>query len=184
LGHRRRSLRPILHPVPSCEGDRPRITRATILAVVLDEVRTDPAAWWHLAWWLAATNRGHDGVNEFSEDLTGRTSWILLGEHEQEQLLDNGITYLATHQPRPRNWAGHPQVSSSAGLPDWSGVYLLSTLARHYPERLQALPPGTGRKWHLRSSGPGTPGRKATNGSAAASFATKQRERSQCELAD
>jgi hypothetical protein len=32
-------------------------------------------------------------------------------------------------------------------LPDWSGVYLLSTLARHSPERVKALAPETWRKW-------------------------------------
>lgn len=124
-----------------------RITRAAALAAALDETRTDPASWWNLAWWLSATNGGHDGDGLFTEDLTGRPGWILLDEHQQEQVIESGITYLATHQPRPQDWAGRLQISSSAALPDWSGVYLLSTLAYLSPERVKALAPETWRRW-------------------------------------
>jgi hypothetical protein len=124
-----------------------RAQRAEALAAALDEAVADPAAWWHVAWWLSATDRGHADGDLFTGDLTGRPGWTLLDDQERRQVLDLGVEYLTVHQPRPQEWAGHPKISAPTALPDWSGVYLLSTLARHDPGRVQALDTATWRKW-------------------------------------
>ena len=51
------------------------------------------------------------------------------------------------HQLRPQEWAGRKQIAGGVALPDWSGVYLLTTLARRDPGQVQALEPAMWRKW-------------------------------------
>jgi hypothetical protein len=51
------------------------------------------------------------------------------------------------HQLRPHDWAGRKQITGGVALPDWSGVYLLTTLARRDPRRVHALEPAMWQKW-------------------------------------
>lgn len=83
----------------------------------------------------------------FTGDLTARPGWALLSNQEQGQVLDLGIEYLSVHQLRPPDWAGRKQITGGAALPDWSGTYLLTTLARHDPARVHALEPAMWQKW-------------------------------------
>jgi hypothetical protein len=124
-----------------------RAERTVQLATALDDAQADPAAWWHAATWLCATDRGPADVELFTGDLTTRPGWALLDHQDQARVLDLGIEYLSVHQLHPQEWAGRKQITGGVALPDWSGVYLLTTLARHDPGRVQALEPALWQKW-------------------------------------
>ena len=124
-----------------------RAQRSEALAAALDDAQADPAAWWHVASRLSVTDRGQADADLFTGDLTARPGWALLDDHDRSRVLDLGIDYLAVHQPRPREWAGCKQIRGGAALPDWSGAYLLTTLARHAPGRVRALDPVLWQTW-------------------------------------
>ena len=54
--------------------------------------------------------------------------------------------WLPTSSGRLPGTGKHP-VDLGQALPDWSGAYLLMTLARHDPDRIRALDPPTWSKW-------------------------------------
>ncbi len=124
-----------------------REERATRLAEALDGAKADPAAWWQVASWLCATDRSPADVELFTADLTTRPGWALLDTQDQYLVFDLGVEYLAVHQVQPELWAGRKEITCGTALPDWSGVYLLTTLARHDPDRVRALEPALWRKW-------------------------------------
>ena len=124
-----------------------RAERSEALIAALDDAQAGPAAWWHVASWLSVTDRGHADADLFAGDLTARPGWALLDDQDRCRVLDLGIDYLAVHQHRPHEWAGRKQIHGGAALPDWSGVYLLTTLACHAPARVRALDPVLWRKW-------------------------------------
>ena len=117
------------------------------LAAALSAARDDPGAWWHVACRLSADDFGQRGDDLLSSDLTARPGWSLLNDQEQQDVLDLGILYLAVHELQPSAWAGRHQIETHLALPDWSGAYLLMTLARHDPGRIRALDPPTWKKW-------------------------------------
>ncbi len=123
-----------------------RAERSTQLAAVLGEARNDPDCWWRVAYWLAASDRDHGSGTVFSHDLTDRPGWPLLGEREHRDVLDLGVRYLTVHELQPSTWAGHPSAGQQA-VADWSGVYLLTTLADHDPGRLAALGENIWQAW-------------------------------------
>jgi hypothetical protein len=117
------------------------------LAAALSDARDDPGAWWHVACRLSTDDFGQRGDDLLSGDLTARPGWSLLNDQEQHDALDLGIRYLATHELQPSAWDGIHPVETHMALPDWSGAYLLMTLARHDPGRIRALDPPTWHKW-------------------------------------
>jgi hypothetical protein len=124
-----------------------RAQRTEGLAAALDEAQANPANWWRLTGWLSITDSGHADGDPFTADLMSRPGWALLDDRERRKVLDLGIAYLTVHQLCPQEWAGHPQITVPAVLPDWSGVYLLTTLARHDPPQVRALGLAVWRKW-------------------------------------
>jgi hypothetical protein len=79
----------------------------------------------------------------FSHDLTRRPGWRLLDEGERERVISVGLAYLRAHELQPEHWRGLSRVSPAPALRDWAGVYLLTTLTRHEPERVQGLDDST-----------------------------------------
>ena len=124
-----------------------RAERNVQLAAALNDANKDPARWWRVAFWLSVDDRDHAAEDLFTHDLTTRPGWSLLDDRERRHVLDLGVRYLATHQIEPPVWMGRKTVSMNQVLPDWSGVYLLTTLARHDPGRLQILEPSVWRRW-------------------------------------
>jgi hypothetical protein len=59
---------------------------------------------------------------------------------ERQLVLDAVIRYLRTHQPSVRTWSAQTQWLMETVLPDWSGVYLMTTLFEHARDRTVELP--------------------------------------------
>jgi hypothetical protein len=117
----------------------------TQLIAALHAAAIDPGQWRHVADRLAAPDVGGNG-DVFSWDLTARPGWLMLDAVQRQQALDQGLLYLSAHQLTPSVWTDQAQVGGQA-IADWSGVYLLTTLASHDPGRLAALSPATWRAW-------------------------------------
>jgi hypothetical protein len=118
------------------------------VTAALDAAEADPGQWWHIARHLARGNP--DAGDLFSHDLTARPGWQLLSAAQRQQVLDLGMRYLLVHQLRPPAWAGRPSLGTGHlddAVADWSGVCLLTTLARHEPARLAALSLSAWRPW-------------------------------------
>lgn len=79
-------------------------------------------------------------------DLTERPGWPVLDADEQQNVLDRGLQYVIQHSPTPAMWLGKTSIGLDV-LRDWSGVYLLTTLARHAPNRLTAIPAEAWARW-------------------------------------
>lgn len=124
-----------------------RQERQLQLAAALGDARADPGCWWRVAVWLAAGDSGHDNGMIFSYDLTARPGWPLLDKKEHEDVLALGIQYINTHQIQPAAWIGRPKVPVALAAADWSGVYLLTTLAIHARQRLAAVTQSAWRSW-------------------------------------
>ncbi|HEX5405109.1 MAG TPA: toll/interleukin-1 receptor domain-containing protein [Pseudonocardiaceae bacterium] len=122
---------------------RQRVTAE--LDAALDRLATDNKLWWRVAWLLASD--GTDDVDRLvGHDLTERPGWAALDANQRERVLDEGIRYLHAHQPTPQTSLG-PPWNLTAVMPEWSGVYLLTTLLRHADDRLVQLPPDVWGRW-------------------------------------
>jgi hypothetical protein len=116
---------------------------------VLDACRADSQEWWRLAWTLASAGDRPLPTEspEFSHDLTRRTGWQHLTDQERREVIDMGLGYLAAHTPLPEHWHGKPTITISRVYPDWAGVYLMTTLAKHESDRLRGLDPESLIRW-------------------------------------
>ena len=123
-----------------------RHERSAGLMAALDDAGRDPGCWWLVARWLAADDAGNPEA-VFSCDLTTRPGWDLLSGPQRQDVLDLGVRYLAVHRPQPSRWAGRNAVPADHADPDWQGVYLLTTLARHDQERLASLGTPVWQAW-------------------------------------
>lgn len=112
-----------------------------ILLDTLSQAEHDRSQWWKITYWLSPKEGDVtiDGEVLFGHDLTLRPGWALLDDDERERVLATGLDYVARHQPEPANWRGMSSVSDVDALQDWSSVYLLTTLTRHDPQRVQGL---------------------------------------------
>lgn len=113
----------------------------------LSEAERDPTQWWNVARWLAADDEGSPTEALCSHDLTRRSGWALLDEGERERVIHAGLEYLSSHELDPEHWRGQRTISGSVAfwrcLRDWAGVYLLTTLTRHDPQRVRDLDAST-----------------------------------------
>jgi hypothetical protein len=116
----------------------PAALRAAIAAT-----RQNLAAWADIPIALVPGNKPEP---LFFCDLTARQGWSLLTTDEHREILDRGLEYVTGHSPDPGLWLGKTSIGLDV-IRAWSGVYLLTTLARHAPERLSDLPPTTWTRW-------------------------------------
>lgn len=119
----------------------------TGLAAALDRAVSDPSTWWKVTLLISFGGEGHATQRMFTHDLTRRPGWMLLSATEQEWVLDDGLNYLRTHQLNPADWRQMESVAVDQVLPDWSGVYLMTTLIRHSPEKIRALESAVWDRW-------------------------------------
>jgi hypothetical protein len=117
------------------------------LISVLRETEGEVEAWWRVVYWLSVDENGRIDEPLFAHDLSTRPGWSLLDSSQQRQVIDRGLEYVASHRPTPDEWLHGKTVSMNQALPDWAGVYLLTTLARHQPARLERLRPDTWEDW-------------------------------------
>ncbi|WP_211589033.1 hypothetical protein [Allorhizocola rhizosphaerae] len=116
---------------------------AAALRAAIAASRHDHAAWADIP---IALVPGPDRKPLFFCDLTTRPGWTLLTSDEQREVLDRGLEYVTRHLPNPDLWLGKSSIGLEV-IRDWSGVYLLTTLARHAPRRLTDLPPTAWTWW-------------------------------------
>jgi hypothetical protein len=124
-----------------------RQQRAAQLAQVRDELGAtlarldaEPDSWWRVPWLLAE----EDIQEGTAPDLTLRPGWAELSPEELKLVLAGGLLYLETHEPSAAKWWAAP---GQLELPDWSGVYLLSTLQLHIPAVLNKLSHDVWVRW-------------------------------------
>ncbi|MDS0134662.1 MULTISPECIES: hypothetical protein [unclassified Amycolatopsis] len=117
---------------------RDRLTEAIAAA------DADATEWWTIA--RALAREGHDRDDLFTQDLTSRSGWKLLDELERETVFKIGFRYLERHQPTtgPEHL---DHINDLDVIPDWSGVYFLTTLAAHRPEAVRGLDVEVWRRW-------------------------------------
>jgi hypothetical protein len=111
----------------------------------LATAKTDVSAWWRVAYWLAAGDRPGEAL--FTHDLTTRSGWALLSEDEQVLVFDLGWRYLNEHVLQPSDWRDKETITTNEVLPDWSGVYLMTTLVRYHAARVSSLEPAVWETW-------------------------------------
>jgi hypothetical protein len=116
----------------------PAALRAAIAAA-----RQDLAAWAAIP---IALVLGSNREPLFYCDMAARAGWSLLTTDERREILDRGLEYVIGHAPDPGLWLGKTSIGLDA-VRDWSGVYLLTTLTRHAPERLGSLPLTAWARW-------------------------------------
>lgn len=129
------------------QQSRDREQLRTRLAAVLDRTVSEPSTWWKITWLISFGGVGSANQRIFTHDLTRRPGWLLLSTTEQERVLDDGLNYLRTHQLNPAYWRQLESAAVGQVLPDWSGVYLMTTLIRHTPEKIRALDSAVWNRW-------------------------------------
>lgn len=132
------------------------------LVTALRDASADPGQWHHVARHLAPAIP--DAGELFSADLTVRSGWALLDTPQQQQVLDLGLLYLRQHHLRPSSWMGYdrfPPGRFDDAVADWSGAYLLATLAKHAPASLSTVTAVAWRAWAPAIIGAWTVGSRA-----------------------
>jgi hypothetical protein len=120
--------------------------RRAQLVDAIERATADIDTWWQIAYLLSVEGRDHD-VSLFAMDLTSRPGWTDLTPSERVQVLQLGLQYVHTHVPQTSTWLGKPTLTGNVPIADCSGVYLLTTLARHTPELIQDLDRQTWSRW-------------------------------------
>ncbi|MGH8907789.1 MAG: hypothetical protein ACRD0K_15025 [Egibacteraceae bacterium] len=129
-------------------SDARREERLAQLSAAIDDADQDPTRWWHVVSWLSVDDHGYpESEVLFSLNLTSRPGWLLLDDRQRTGLIDIGLRYLATHELEPSTWSGHKDISVPKALPDWAGLYLLTTLTRYNPERVRELEAAIWDRW-------------------------------------
>lgn len=95
---------------------------------------------------LALTTPADDLDALFSCDLTARRGWSLLTADEQDEVLDRGIDYVINCSPDPGLRLNASTIKRDV-VRAWSGVYLMTTVARYHPERIGELPTIVWERW-------------------------------------
>lgn len=137
---RRRELDSEARRGPLNEEMREGLTEALAAAA------KDIAAWWKVASALAC-ERNFFPSPIFTHDLTKRAGWELLTPDERQRVFDIGVQYVLSHEVGLPAGYGVDSVIIAEVLPDWSGVYLLTTLTRHAPHIIRSLKSPVWANW-------------------------------------
>jgi hypothetical protein len=115
------------------------------LRAAIAEAATDVDQWWRIL--IPLSNPGIWGGCLFN-DLTQQTGWSWLTSDEQDQVLELGWQYLQTHRLNPKQWVRLDSVSEyDAVLPDWAGVYFLTSIAGGDPQQLAKISDDVWIRW-------------------------------------
>jgi hypothetical protein len=123
------------------EQERGARPDSTALRAAIVAAQQDLASWANIPIALVNSKQAL-----FSCDLTARPGWSLLTTEEQHEVLELGLSYVAAHAPDPDLWRDKTSINLDV-VRAWSGVYLLTTLTRHGPDRLDQLSPTTWMQW-------------------------------------
>jgi hypothetical protein len=113
----------------------------------LRRVETDIESWSRIAHLLAFDEHNDPGPHAVTYDLTQRPGWATLTPEDRQLVLRTGVAYVSSHQPTAGTWSGSKTVSPDQVLADWSGVFLMATLACHAPRQLAELELGVWERW-------------------------------------
>ncbi|MEU4667507.1 hypothetical protein AB0F91_05930 [Amycolatopsis sp. NPDC023774] len=118
------------------------------LRTALANLDAEPGSWWRIPRLLADdAGNCNDIIEATAPDLTSRPGWAELGTDERRLVLAGGLVYLHTHRPTAGTWWTAKTWTSGVVWPDWSGVYLMATLAEHFSELLEGLPGEVWTRW-------------------------------------
>jgi hypothetical protein len=112
----------------------------------LVSVEADLGSWWWLPALIRQTAEGVVGA-PVGHDLTTWPGWDELEPGDVSTLIDSGVQYLGVRTPEPATWVHLTSWTIEQVLPDWAGVYLLATLVRHYPDRLDDVSMEVWQRW-------------------------------------
>lgn len=108
------------------------------LTEALDAAEAELAEWWKVPRAIAGKRSAYP-TPLLTHDLTKRPGWELLTPNERERVIGCGVQYVVEHEVRLPAGHGVGTVTDAEVLPDWSGVYLLTTLTRHAPDIVRSL---------------------------------------------
>ncbi|WP_216207021.1 hypothetical protein [Amycolatopsis aidingensis] len=112
----------------------------------LTHVDVDPGSWWQIPVLVQQARQG-DAAPSGGHDLTAWPGWNELQPEDAAKVVDTGIRYLEAHTPNPATWTPLISWTSDQVMPDWAGVYLLTTLVWHYPNKLSDVQLDVWRRW-------------------------------------
>ncbi|MCW3471041.1 hypothetical protein OMK68_15530 [Rhodococcus pyridinivorans] len=113
----------------------------------LTRARSDISMWWDIAVALVGNLESTDYDVLFGWDLTSKPMWSSMTPEEQETCLQLGLDYINSRHPDPDHWSELTGLSLDDVMPDWSGAYLLATLAVHHPDLLADVQPSAWASW-------------------------------------
>ncbi|MFG1941606.1 hypothetical protein [Nonomuraea sp. NPDC048826] len=116
------------------------------LKMSIDEAEISTESWWKIIYWISVDPRG-SAHKFFTHDLISRPGWQLLDETQRDRVLEIGLDYLRKHRVNASVWAGRNSYALNQIMPDWSGVYLMTSVAQRRPELLQELEPSVWERW-------------------------------------
>jgi hypothetical protein len=122
----------------------PDATALLRLRAALAQAETDLGSWWRIT---ESVVDGGPADGLFDCDLTALQGWAQLTIDEQQRILVLGLDYVCQHVPSPSAWSAATSWSTEQVLPDQAGVYLLTTLARRSPDRLDDLALDCWKTW-------------------------------------
>lgn len=106
----------------------------------------DVRHWWRVACALAGEQSSHPNPL-FTHDLTQRPGWRFLTPYQQQQVLEQGLRYVRSHQAPLSATSDIAGIAPSEVSPGWSGVYLLTTLTKYEPETVRSIEASVWQHW-------------------------------------
>lgn len=113
----------------------------------LTRARSDINMWWNVAVALVGNLEATDHDVLFGWDLTSKPMWSTMTPEEQEHILKLGLDYVNSRNPDVDHWSELKNFSLDDVMPDWSGAFLLATLAAHHPDLLADVEPSAWTPW-------------------------------------
>lgn len=113
----------------------------------ISRARSDITTWWDVAVALVGDLEAVDYEIYFGWDLTRKPMWPIMTHEEQKELLQLGLDYVNSRHTDVNHWSELESFSSEDVMPDWSGVFLLATVAAHHPHLLAAVEPNAWISW-------------------------------------
>lgn len=112
----------------------------------LTHLDVDPGSWWRIPLLVQQISDG-DPTPTGGHDLSSWPGWDELQPEDAAKVIDTGIRYLEAHRPNPAVWTPLTSFTVDQVMPDWTGVYLLATLVRYYPDKLSDVQLNVWRRW-------------------------------------
>ncbi|KQU33361.1 hypothetical protein ASH04_05635 [Rhodococcus sp. Leaf233] len=146
-GHQAVSTRPYDIKIKPGPDTPPRPELASLLDNAMAAAHVDSTCWWRVPVALLGDLHTVDTDLMSGWDLTLKPMWSTLTEGAKDATLKDGLDYISSIRPVLTNWHGAERFNLDDAMPDWAGVFLVGTLAAHYPDTFLVIEPATLAIW-------------------------------------